>query len=93
MAGQGDYLVLTYQLSGEWEDGARSVPLHRMVERHGAKPVAMVAGVTEDHFMPCVGIDGDGNPFAGVKVGNDVSSIYEGILRSNDGGASWLPGR
>lgn len=90
MASQGDYLVLTYQLSGEWEDGARSV--HST--DGGAtwsEPVAMVAGVTEDHFMPCVGIDGDGNPFAGVKVGNDVSSIYEGILRSNDGGASWLP--
>ena len=90
MASQGDYVVLTYQLAGEWDNGARSVH-----STDGgvtwSEPVAMVSGVTENHFMPCVGIDGDGNPFAGVKVGNNVATIYEGILRSEDGGESWLP--
>ena len=89
MASQGDYIVLTYQLSGQWATGARSV--------HSAdggatwsEPVAMAPDATVDHFMPCVGIDDAGNPFAGVKVGNNPASIYEGILRSPDGGSNWL---
>lgn len=90
LASQGDYLVLTYQLTGEWANGARSV--HST--DGGATwsdPVALVSGASEDHFMPCVAVDGSGNPFAGVKVGNNPATIYEGILRSEDGGESWLP--
>lgn len=88
MKAQGDYLIITYQLSGEWANGARSVHSND----GGATwsdPVAMVSGATEDHFMPCVGIDGQGNPFAGVKVGNNPATIFEGILKSNDGGNTW----
>ena len=50
----------------------------------------MVPNATEDHFMPCVGIDDMGNPFAGVKLGNNPATVYEGILRSPDGGATWF---
>ena len=91
LAAQGDYLILTYQLSGQWANGGRSV---HSVDGGitWSEPVAIVdAAATVDHFMPCVGIDGNGNPFAGVKVGNNPAIIYEGILRSPDGGASWLP--
>ena len=90
MASQGDYIVITYQISGDWSNGARSVH-----SQDGgltwSNPVALVEGATEDHFMPCVAIDGNGNPFAGVKVGNNSASIYEGILQSQDGGNTWLP--
>lgn len=87
MASQGDYLVLTYQISGEWANGARSV--HSMDGGlTWSAPVAMVSGADADHFMPCVAIDNNGNPFAGVKVGNNSASIFEGILRSEDGGNS-----
>ena len=90
MASQGDFLVLTYQISGEWANGARSV--HSMDGGlTWSAPVAMVSGADVDHFMPCVAIDSNGNPFAGVKVGNNSASIFEGILRSEDGGSSWLP--
>jgi hypothetical protein len=89
MASQGDFIVITYQISGEWANGARSV--HSMDGGLSwSDPVAMISGATVDHFMPCVAIDNDGNPFAGVKVGNDPSSVYEGILQSQDGGNSWL---
>lgn len=88
MAAQGDYLVIAYQISGDWENGARSI--------HSwdggltwSDPVEMVQGATEDHFMPCVAVDGNGNPFAGLKVGNNLSSIYEGVLVSQDGGNAW----
>jgi hypothetical protein len=37
-----------------------------------------------------VGIDDLGNPFAGVKLGNNPATVYEGILRSPDGGTTWL---
>ena len=50
----------------------------------------MAPNATEDHFMPCVGIDDWGNPFAGVKLGNNPATVYEGILRSPDGGTTWL---
>ena len=90
MAGQGDNIVLTYMLSGQWDTGARSVSSTDGGLTWG-DPVEMVPDATEDHFMPCVGMDDDANPFAGVKVGNNPASIYEGILRSEDGGASWLP--
>ena len=89
LASQGDYVVLTYQLAGQWATGARSV--HST--DGGAtwsEPVAMVPNATEDHFMPCVGIDDMGNPFAGVKLGNNPATVYEGILRSPDGGTTWL---
>ena len=90
MASQGDFVVLTYQISGEWANGARSV--HSMDGGlTWSAPVAMVSGADADHFMPCVAIDNNGNPFAGVKVGNNSASIFEGILRSEDGGNSWLP--
>ena len=89
MASQEDYIVLTYQISGEWANGARSV--HSLDGGlTWSEPVPMIDGATMDHFMPCVAIDGDGNPFAGLKVGNDPSSVYEGILRSQDGGTNWL---
>ena len=89
LASQGDYVVLTYQLAGQWATGARSV--HST--DGGAtwsEPVAMAPTATEDHFMPCVGIDDLGNPFAGVKLGNNPATVYEGILRSPDGGTTWL---
>ena len=90
MACQGDYIILTYQISGEWANGARSV--HSMDGGLSwSDPVAMVSEAAVDHFMPCVAVDGDGNPFAGVKVGNSTASIYEGILRSSDAGNSWMP--
>lgn len=89
MASQGDYIILTYQLSGQWADGARSVH-----STDGgltwSEPVPMVTNPSEDHFMPCVAIDDAGNPFAGVKVGNNPATIYEGILHSPDGGNTWL---
>ena len=86
MASQGDFVVLTYQISGEWANGARSV---RSTDGGytWSTPVAMVSGADADHFMPCVAIDNNGNPFAGVKVGNNSASIFEGILRSEDGGS------
>ena len=90
MAAQGNFLVITYQISGEWATGARSVQSFD----GGAtwsEPSPMVANASEDHFMPCVAIDGNGNPFAGVKVGDTNSNVYEGILRSQDGGNTWLP--
>ena len=90
MASEGDYLVITYQISGDWANGARSV--HSTDGGLSwSEPTAMVTGATVDHFMPCVAIDGNGNPFAGVKVGNGPEGIYEGILRSADGGNNWLP--
>jgi hypothetical protein len=89
MASQGNYIVLTYQLSGQWATGARSVH-----STDGgvtwSEPVAMAPNASVDHFMPCVGIDDAGNPFAGVKVGNNPATIYEGILRSEDAGMTWL---
>lgn len=89
MASQGNYVVLTYQLSGQWATGARSVH-----SNDGgltwSDPVPMAPNATTDHFMPCVGIDDAGNPFAGVKVGNNPATTYEGILRSEDGGSTWL---
>jgi hypothetical protein len=89
LASQGDYVVLTYQLAGQWATGARSVH-----STDGgttwSEPTAMVPNATEDHFMPCVAIDDQGNPFAGVKLGNNPATVYEGILRSPDGGATWL---
>ena len=83
LASQGDYVVLTYQLAGQWATGARSV--HST--DGGAtwsEPVAMAPNATEDHFMPCVGIDDMGNPFAGVKLGNNPATVYEGfcVLRT-----------
>lgn len=88
MAAYGDDITLTYMLSGDWDTGARSVSSHDGGVTWGA-PVSMVPEATTDHFMPCVGMDPDGDPFAGVKVG--TNSVYEGILKSNDGGTSWLP--
>ncbi len=87
MAAHGDDITLTYMLSGDWDTGARSVSSHDGGITWEA-PVSMVPEATTDHFMPCVGMDPEGNPFAGVKVG--TSQVYEGILKSNDGGASWL---
>ena len=89
MAATGNHLVLTYMLSGQWTNGARSVQSFDGGSTWSS-PEPMASSATEDHFMPCVAIDGNGNPFAGVKVGNNPNSIFEGILRSTDGGNSWL---
>ena len=66
MASQGDYIVITYQISGDWSNGARSVH-----SQDGgltwSNPVALIEGATEDHFMPCVAIDGNGNPSQASK--------------------------
>lgn len=90
MSAQGDFLIITYQISGNWTTGARSVQSWDGGTTW-SEPTGMVSDVSEDHFMPCVAIDDEGNPFAGVKVGNSTDNIYEGILRSADSGQTWLP--
>ena len=89
LANKDNYLILTYQIAGEWTTGARSV--------HSfdggltwSDPVIMVPNATENTYMPCVSVDDQSNPFAGIKIGNDPSTIFEGVLRSLDSGMTWL---
>ena len=43
---------------------------------------------TEDHFMPMLAFDDDGNPFVAVKFGDDPM-VVEGVMRSTDGGQTF----
>ena len=45
---------------------------------------------TEDHFMPMLAFDDDGNPFVAVKFGDDPM-VVEGVMRSTDGGQTFQP--
>ena len=89
LANKGNYLVLTYQISGQWTTGARSV---HSVDGGltWSEPVPMAPNATENTYMPCVAVDDENNPFAGIKIGNDPTTVFEGVLRSIDSGMSWL---
>ena len=89
IAAQGNTLGVTFMIAGNWTTGARFT----RSDDGGATwsvPVPMVPeGTNQDHFMPIPAWDDNGNPFAAVKHGNNP--VTEGILRSEDGGATWLP--
>lgn len=89
LANNGNYIVLSYQISGQWTTGARSV--------HSfdggltwSEPVVMAPNATENTYLPCVSVDEQNNPFAGIKIGNDPATTFEGIVRSVDSGMTWL---
>jgi len=89
IAVHGSTLGLAYQVSGEWATGG-----HYTSTQDGGQtwsesfPISPDA--TEDHFMPVLAFDDDGNPFVAVKFGDDPM-VVEGVMRSNDGGQTFQP--
>ena len=89
IAVHGSTLGLAYQLSGEWATGGQYMSTQDGGQTWSASfPISPDA--TEDHFMPMLAFDDDGNPFVAVKFGDDPM-VVEGVMRSTDGGQTFQP--
>ena len=87
LATWGNTLGVAYQLSGQWDSGARFIRSDDMGETWSS-PAAIAPDATIDHFMPIPAFDDDGNPFVALKLGSG-NSAQEAVLLSMDGGATW----
>ena len=87
IAVHGSTLGLAYQVSGEWATGG-----HYMSTQDGgqtwSESFPISPNATEDHFMPMLAFDDNGNPFVAVKFGDDPM-VVEGVMRSTDGGQTF----
>ncbi len=89
IAVHGSTLGLAYQVSGEWATGGQYMRTQDGGQTWSESfPIAPNA--TEDHFMPMLEFDDDGNPFVAVKFGGDPM-VVEGVMRSTDGGQTFQP--
>ena len=89
IAVHGATLGLTYQVSGEWATGGQYMSTQDGGQTWSESfPISPDA--TEDHFMPILAFDDDGNPFVAVKFGDDPM-VVEGVMRSTDGGQTFQP--
>ena len=89
IAVHGSTLGLAYQVSGEWATGGQYMSTQDEGQTWSASfPISPDA--TEDHFMPMLAFDDDGNPFVAVKFGDDPM-VVEGVMRSTDGGQTFQP--
>ncbi len=89
IAVHGSTLGLAYQVSGEWATGGQYMSTQDGGQTWSASfPISPDA--TEDHFMPMLAFDDDGNPFVAVKFGDDPM-VVEGVMRSTDGGQTFQP--
>ena len=89
IAVHGSTLGLAYQVSGEWATGGQ----YMHTEDGGqtwSESFPIAPNATEDHFMPMLAFDDDGNPFVAVKFGDDPM-VVEGVMRSTDGGQTFQP--
>ena len=89
IAVHGSTLGLAYQVSGEWATGGQYMSTQDGGQTWSESfPISPIA--TEDHFMPMLAFDDDGNPFVAVKFGDDPM-VVEGVMRSTDGGQTFQP--
>lgn len=89
IAVHGSTLGLAYQVSGEWATGGQYMSTQDGGQTWSESfPISPDA--TEDHFMPVLAFDDDGNPFVAVKFGDDPM-VVEGVMRSTDGGQTFQP--
>ena len=89
IAVHGSTLGLAYQVSGEWATGGQYISTQDGGQTWSESfPISPDA--TEDHFMPMLAFDDDGNPFVAVKFGDDPM-VVEGVMRSTDGGQTFQP--
>jgi hypothetical protein len=87
MAVSGDKIAVGYQISGEWEIGARVV----MSDDGGqtwSDPYVLNPNATVDHFMPCIAYDPFDEPFAVLKWG--ANPTVEGVQLFNPSTNSFL---
>lgn len=87
MAVTGDRIAVTYQLSGQWDDGGRIV----LSEDGGVTwgdPIPVASEATVDHFMPVPAFDAEMQPWVTVKWG--PAPVLEGALfwEAENGGFS-----
>lgn len=88
MAVSGNRIAVSYQLSGQWDDGGRVV----ISEDGGATwgdPVAIAPGATVDHFMPVPAFDENQEPWVTVKWGS--TPVLEGAQFWDTANAAFLP--
>jgi len=79
---------LSYKIDGQGSTGARYIQSNDNGLTWN-EPINIAPNATLDHLMPISAFDSDGNPFIAVKVG-EVPNVQEGVLRSIDGGESFL---
>lgn len=77
LAVQGLRVAVGYQISGQWDTGARVVISEDGGTTWGA-PIPVAPNATEDHFMPTPAFDAEGNPWVALKWGN--APALEGIM-------------
>ena len=89
IAVHGSTLGLAYQVSGEWATGGQYMSTQDGGQTW-SESFPISPNATEDHFMPMLAFDDDGNPFVAVKYGDDPI-VVEGVMRSTDGGQTFQP--
>ena len=89
IAVHGSTLGLAYQVSGEWATGGQYMSTQDGGQTW-SESFPISPNATEDHFMPMLAFDDDGNPFVAVKFGDDPM-VVEGVMRSTDGGQTFQP--
>lgn len=88
MAVQGLRVAVGYQISGQWDTGARVVISEDGGTTWG-NPIPVAPDATEDHFMPTPAFDGDGHPWVALKWGN--APALEGILNWDEDSGAFAP--
>ena len=88
MAVSGDYVAVSYQISGDWTSGAYVVLSDDGGLTWGT-PYPLAPNATEDHFDPVVAFDGNNQPWVGLKWGTNPT--FEGIHLFNNATDSFDP--
>ena len=87
IAVHGSTLGLAYQVSGEWATGGQYMSTQDGGQTW-SESFPISPNATEDHFMPMLAFDDNGNPFVAVKFGDDPM-VVEGVMRSTNGGQTF----